>query len=194
MLQFRYKFFPNESFSIGRIKLKSQIIIGFVLCMIFLGGCSKEQKFEEFFQQRMTEMHTDEKNYSYSLIHTELNAFHEDDAIAVFKEHNNQGEQILIAYFTKENNQWEWKQTRGAELDSPVKWSSMNQAPFIYSGLISDNSIVEVFAGNEPATFINLEGDNRFWYVISPTKDVEVMMVEKDGTLIQGYIGGCTSG
>jgi hypothetical protein len=130
----------------------------------------------------MTEMHTDEKNYSYSLIRTELNAVHEDDAIAVFKEHNNQGEQIFIAYFAKENNQWEWKQPRGAELDSPVKGSTMNQAPFIYSGSISDKSIAEVFAGDEPATIINVEGDNRFWYVISPIKDVEVMTAEKDGT------------
>ena len=56
-----------------------------------------------------------EKNYSYSLIHTELNAVHKGDAITVFKESNKQGEQMFIAYFEKENNQWEWKQTWGAE-------------------------------------------------------------------------------
>lgn len=52
-----------------------------------------------------------EKNCSYSLIHTELNAVHEGDAITVFKECNKQGEQIFMAYFEKENNQSEWKQT-----------------------------------------------------------------------------------
>ena len=38
-----------------------------------------------------------EKNYSYSLIHTELNAVHEGDDITVIIECNKQGEQIFIA-------------------------------------------------------------------------------------------------
>jgi Mg/Co/Ni transporter MgtE len=128
--------------------LKRNIIIGFLFFIVFLVGCSREQIFEDFFQQKMKEMHKGEKNYSYSLLHTELNAVHEGDAIAVFNEHNNQGEQIFIAYFEKENNQWEWKQTRGAE------WN----------------------------TLINVEDDKRFWYAISPIKDVKVKTVKEDGT------------
>ncbi|MFF2288941.1 hypothetical protein [Peribacillus butanolivorans] len=59
-------------------------------------------------------MHLGEKDYSYSLVHKQMNVMHEDDAIVVFKENNAQGEQIFIAYFEKENDKWEWKQTSGA--------------------------------------------------------------------------------
>nr|WP_304219523.1 hypothetical protein [Fredinandcohnia onubensis] len=137
--------------------------------------------FKEYFHQKMEEMHKQEKNYSYTLIHTELNAVQKDDAIAVFKENNNNGEQIYIAYFEKQDNQWEWKQTRGAGGDSRINWSSMNQRPYIYSGVLSDNSIIEVYAGEEQAKIITIEGDKRFWYAISPLKEVEVMIVTENG-------------
>ena len=58
-------------------------------------------------------------------------------------------EQISIAYIEKVDNQWEWIRTSGAEWTSPVKWSSMNQPPYIYSGEINDSSIFEVYAGYE---------------------------------------------
>jgi hypothetical protein len=62
-------------------------VFGFLLCVVFLVGCSNEQTFEGFFHQEMKRMHKNE-NFSYALVHAELNAVHEDDAIAVFKEHN----------------------------------------------------------------------------------------------------------
>lgn len=153
------------------------------MCIVFLVGCLKEQSFEDFFHKRIKEMHIGDKNYSYSLVHTELNAVHEGDGIVVFKEHNNhQEEQIYIAYFEKEGNQWEWKHTRGAQWNTPIKWSSMNQAPFIYSGAISNNSITAVYAGDEPAKIIDVEDDKRFWYAISAVKDVKVKVVQEDGS------------
>ncbi|MYL71563.1 hypothetical protein GLW00_11900 [Halobacillus litoralis] len=161
--------------------MKVNILTSFLFCIVFLVGCSNEQTFEDFFHQKMKEMHDGEKNYSYSLVHTELNAVREEDGVAVFREHNNhQGEQVYIAYIQKDGDQWDWKQTRGAEWNTPVKWSSMNQAPYIYSGAISDNSITEVYAGEESANIINVEDDKRFWYVISPIKDVKVKVVKKD--------------
>ncbi|MEH7072600.1 hypothetical protein [Neobacillus drentensis] len=162
--------------------MKRNIIIGFLFFIVFLVGCSREQTFEDFFQQKMKELHKGEKNYSYSLVHTELNAFHEDDAIAVFKEDKNQGEHIFIAYFEKAENKWEWKQTRGAEWNTQVKWSSMHKVPYIYSGTICDKSVAEVYVGDQSAKIINLEDDKRFWYAISPNENVQVMMVKKDGT------------
>ena len=91
----------------------------------------------------MKEMHLGEENFSYSLVDKQFDLVHEDDAIAVFTEHKNQEEKIFIAYFEKVNNQWEWKHTRGAKWNSPVKWSSMNSEPYIYSGAINDNTIAE---------------------------------------------------
>ncbi|WP_229593741.1 hypothetical protein [Rossellomorea vietnamensis] len=120
-------------------------------------------------------------NYSYSLIHKEVEVIQPNDAIAVFTEHNPRGEQVFIAYFKQEDGQWEWKQTRGAEWDTPVKWSAMHQEPYIYSGAISDSSIKEVFAGRKKAKIIAVEGDKRFWYAISDSKDVEVKIVKEDG-------------
>ncbi|MEQ2525069.1 hypothetical protein WMO40_00035 [Bacillaceae bacterium CLA-AA-H227] len=144
---------------------------------------SSGETFEGFFHRKMKEMHQDEENFTYSLVHTEMNAVHKDDMIAVFKERNsNSEEKIYIAYIEKEGSQWEWKRTRGAEWDSPVKWSSMDKIPYIYSGAIRDNSIAEVYAGDEKAIIIDIENDKRFWYVISPVKDVQVKMVKKDGT------------
>lgn len=128
-------------------------------------------------------MHIGENDYTYSLVHTELNVVHEEDGIVIFKEHNDhEGEQIYIAYLEKEDNHWEWKYTRGAKWNSPVKWSSMNQPPYIYSGAISDPFITEVYAGDEPAKIIPVEDDKRFWYAISPIKDVKVKMVKEDGS------------
>ncbi|MFJ7684574.1 hypothetical protein [Peribacillus butanolivorans] len=161
--------------------MKIKIFFSFLICIAFLIGCSKEQTFEDFFHKSIDEMHLGEKDYSYSLVHKQMNVMHEHDAIAVFKENNAQGEQIFIAYFEKENDKWEWKQTRGAEWNTPVKWSSMNQVPYIYSGAISDNSISEIYAGDEPAKIIKVEGDKRFWYAISDVKDIEVKVVKKDG-------------
>lgn len=113
-------------------------------------------------------------NYSYISGHS--------NAIAVFKEHNERGEQIFIAYFEKQNQQWEWKQTRGAEWDSPVKWSVMNRPPYIYSGPISDNFVTEVYVGGKQAKVIEIDDDKRFWYAKSPTQDAEVYYIKEDKT------------
>lgn len=126
-------------------------------------------------------MHIGEQDYFYKLVYKEFNVVNEDDAVAVFKESNKHGDQIFIAYLEKQDKQWRWMQTRGAEWNSPVKWSSMNQTPYIYSGTLSGNSISEVYVGDEPAKIINVEEGKRFWYVISPIKEVEVMMVKEDG-------------
>ncbi|HWJ77017.1 MAG TPA: hypothetical protein VNR61_02950 [Niallia sp.] len=72
--------------------MKRIIAIGFIFSIIFITECVKEQTFEEFFHQKMEEMHVGEENYSYTLVHTELNVVHEADAIAVFKELNERGE------------------------------------------------------------------------------------------------------
>lgn len=127
-------------------------------------------------------MHLVEENFSYSLVYKQFDLVHEHDAIAVFTEHKNQEEKIFIAYFEKENNQWEWKHTRGAKWNSPVKWSSMNSEPYIYFGAINDNTIAEVYAGNERATIIDVENEKRFWFAVSSIKDVKVKIVKADGT------------
>ena len=145
-------------------------------------GCSQQQTFETFFHEKMDRMHIGEQDYFYKLVYKEFNVVHEDDAVAVFKQKNKNGDQIFIAYFEKQDNQWSWIQTRGAEWNSPVKWSSMNHIPYIYSGTISGNLISKVYAGDEPAKIIKVEEDKRFWYAISPIKDVEVMVVNEDGT------------
>ena len=130
----------------------------------------------------MLEMHVDEENYTYSVVEKQFNVIHEEDAIAVFKEQKNQEEKIFIAYFEIEDDQWQWKQTRGSKWDSPVKWTSMNNKPYIYSGAINDNSIAEVYAGDERATIIDVEDEKRYWFAISPIKDVKVKMIKTDGT------------
>ncbi|MEN2768215.1 hypothetical protein [Ornithinibacillus xuwenensis] len=139
--------------------------------------------FEDFFHEKMAEMPEQENNYAYTLIHTEMNAVQDGDAIAVYKEDRNEdGEVFFIAYFEKQGKRWVWKQSRGSKIDSPVNWTSMNQAPFIYFGLIRDHSIVEVYAGDTQAKIITVADGNRFWYAISPKQDVEVMLVKDDGS------------
>jgi hypothetical protein len=150
---------------------------------ILMAGSSQEQIFESFFHEKMKDMHIEEVGVSYELVQKEFNVVHEDDAIAVFREENSDGEEkIFIAYLVKVDNQWKWIQTRGTEWNSPVKWSSMNQPPYIYSGAISDNSIFEVYVGDEPSKIINVEGKKRYWYAISPTKDVEISIIKDDGS------------
>lgn len=144
--------------------------------------CLQEKTFEDFFHTTMDKKHKDEKAYSYSLIHKEMNIVHKDDAIAIFTEDKLDEKIIFIAYFEKENNQWNWRQTRGAKWDSSFRWSSMNRVPYIYSGAISDKSIRNVYVGGEAAKIIEVEGDKRFWYAISDAKDVQVRAIKDDGT------------
>ncbi|MBI6875341.1 hypothetical protein [Clostridium aciditolerans] len=162
--------------------MKKQIFSLFLICIVLLIGCSKEETFENFFHTTMGKMHKGSKYYSYSLIHKEMNVVHENDAIAIFVENDQQEEKIFIAYFEKEKDKWNWRHTRGAQWDSPIKWSSMNQVPYIYSGAINDKSISEVYAGEKPAKIIEVKGDKRFWYAVSDVKDVQVKAIKSDGT------------
>lgn len=150
---------------------------------IVMVGSSQEQTFESFFHEKMENMHNEEVGYSYGLVEMEFNVVQEDDAIAVFREsRDGDEEKIFIAYIKKVEDQWEWIQTRGTEWNSPVKWSSINRSPYIYSGAISDNSITDVYVGDEPSKIINVEDDKRFWYAISPTKDVDITIIKDDGS------------
>ncbi|MCA0987434.1 hypothetical protein [Guptibacillus algicola] len=152
-----------------------------VIIIIVLAGCSNKVTFEAFFQAEMEENRSHyNEDYSYSLVHQELDVVHENDAIAIFTEHNLQGEQIFIAYFEKVENRWRWKQTRGAEWNDPIQWSAMTKAPYIYSGATTDDSISKVTVNEHPATFIEVEDDKRFWYAISKVEDA-VVEVERDG-------------
>lgn len=166
----------------GERKLKKQIFSLFLICIALLIGCSKEETFENFFYTTMDKMHKGETGYSYSLINKEMNVVHENDAIAIFVENNQQEEVIFIAYFEKEKGRWNWRQTRGARWDSPIKWSSMNQVPYIYSGAINDKSISKIYAGEKPAKIIDVKGDKRVWYAVSDVKDVQVKAIKSDGT------------
>lgn len=142
-----------------------------------------EQTFEHFFQQKMTELHIGEKNFTYELVYKEFNVVHEGDALAVFTEQQDEEEKIYITYFEKEKNQWEWKQTRGAKWNSLIQLSAMNSEPYIYSGTIDDNSIVEIDVGNEKAKIITSEKDKRFWYAISSTEDAKVKRIKENGII-----------
>lgn len=162
--------------------MRIQVMVAFIICVVLLAGCSEEKAFENFFHKKVKEMNHDEMDHPYALIHTEYNAANGNDAVAVFKEIRDQKEQIYIAYFEKKANQWQWKHTRGSEWDSPIKWTAMHDEPYIYSGALSDDSITEVYAGEKRAVILNVEEGKRFWYVISPLKDVEVT-VTKDGAV-----------
>lgn len=161
--------------------MKKQILFLPIVCILLLIGCSEEKTFENFFHETMAEMHKWKKNYSYSLIYQKMNVVHEYDAIAIFKENKLEEETFYIAYFEKKNGEWNWIQTRGARWDSPVNWSSTNQTPYIYSGIVKDQSISEVFVGQKLAEMIKLEGNKRFWYAISEVEEAEVKVIKKDG-------------
>ncbi|PYF06805.1 hypothetical protein [Ureibacillus chungkukjangi] len=167
-----------------RIKKFGFLLI--ILTVVLLAGCVKEETLEEYFHKEMTKNLdaevVKETNYSYALVHQELNVVHENDGIAIFTQNSTDGEQIYIAYMEKEKGIWNWRQSRGAEWDTPVKWSAMHQSPYIYSGAISDNAIKKVYAGDIQAKIIQIEGDKRFWYANSSEKDVEVKMEMLDGT------------
>jgi hypothetical protein len=165
------------------LRLNSLLML-FILLLLLM-GCSNDQTFEEFFHKEMKKSekeYAEEVHYSYSLVYQEQNLVQKEDAIAIFKESNPQGEQIFIAYFKKENGTWYWVQSSGAEWDTPHIWSAMPGIPYIYSGAISDTSIIEIYAGREKAKIIDVEGNKRFWFAISPSKEDQVKFVRNDGT------------
>ncbi|MGG3653959.1 hypothetical protein CN568_07000 [Bacillus pseudomycoides] len=162
--------------------MNRNITYTFLILITFLISCSKEQSFYMYFHEKMQKMHFGQKNNSYTLIHTEMNVSQENDAVAIFTEQNQQGEQIFIAYFEKESDKWNWIRTTGTEWNSPVRWTSMHQIPYIYAGTIRDNAITKVYVGNKNAKIITVEGTKRFWYVVSNTEWAEVKIEKGDGT------------
>ncbi|WP_018765759.1 hypothetical protein [Bacillus sp. 105MF] len=162
--------------------MNRNITYTFLILITFLISCSKEQSFYMYFHEKMQKMHFGQKNNSYTLIHTEMNVSQENDAVAIFTEQNQQGEQIFIAYFEKESDKWNWIRTTGTEWNSPVRWTSMHQIPYIYAGTIRDNAITKVYVGNKNAKIITVEGTKRFWYVVSNTEWAEVKIKKSDGT------------
>ena len=60
--------------------------------------------------------------------------------------------------------------------------AAMDDIPYIYSGAIIDSSIEEIYAGREKALIIDVEGNKRFWYAISSTKEVQVKFIRNDGS------------
>ncbi|MCA0173124.1 hypothetical protein [Bacillus sp. RAR_GA_16] len=164
--------------------MRKKLFLVITIGLSLLVGCSEPETFEDYFHKKMEEnkAQTDDANDSYSLIHHEQDVVHPNDAIAIFMESQFQEERIFIAYFEKENDQWEWRQTRGAAWDDPVHWSSMNSEPYIYSGTIQDDAVKEVYAGREKAKIINVSEGKRFWYAVSDKKEVDVKMVMEDGT------------
>ncbi|WP_425449319.1 hypothetical protein [Dethiothermospora halolimnae] len=115
-------------------------------------------------------------------IHKQFNISHKNDAIAIFIENKNQKENIFIAYYEKENGNWNWRKTRGTRWESPIKWWSMNEGPYIYFEAIDDNNISEVYVGKKAAMIIKVEENKRFWYAISDVKDSQVKIIKNDGT------------
>ncbi|WP_416150093.1 hypothetical protein ACM26V_03595 [Salipaludibacillus sp. HK11] len=152
-----------------------------VVVVTLLVGCFHDQTFEQFFHEEM-ESHGDRDERPYSLVYHEINVVHENDAVAIFEETNQNGEQIFIAYFEKDNGSWEWRQTRGAEWGLPVNWSHMEESPHIYSGATLDETIKEIYAGDEQADIIELQDEKRFWFAISSQEEVDVKFVMNDGT------------
>ncbi|MFS1511702.1 hypothetical protein VQL36_04590 [Chengkuizengella sp. SCS-71B] len=162
--------------------MKRLFLYTIAFCIVIISGCSYEQTFEEYFHAKMEGMHEGEEDYSYKLVFKQMNVIHQDDAIAIFREHKSQEDKIFIAYFEKENEKWGWKHTRGSEWNMRVKWSSMLNMPYIYSGTISDDTISEVYAGKYKAKIINVENEKRFWFAISHEKDVRVRYIYDNDT------------
>lgn len=162
--------------------MKKQICFLLLICISLLTGCFKEETFEEFFNKSMEEMHKNENDFSYSIIHKEMDVVHKDDAIAIFIENDSHEEKIIIGYFKKENHRWNWIRTCGTKWDSPIKYSYMSKEPYTYLGTIDDNSISEVYVGEEPAKIIEIEENKRFWYAISKFKNTQVQVLKNDGS------------
>jgi hypothetical protein len=142
-----------------------------------------EQAFLDFFHEEMQTKYDQEEAPPYFLQHVKEKVVHEDDAIAIFVEHNHIAEQIFIAYFEIEDGNWQWRRTRGAQWDdpNPINWSAMHEPPYIYSGATLDQGLVEVFVGDVKAEIIIVEGEKRFWYAVSPKRDAEVTFIMDNG-------------
>lgn len=166
--------------------MKKYIVSIFIIISILLISCTNEQTFEDYFYNKMKDMKEkkqhNEYTVNYSLIYKAMNVVHQDDAIAIFTEHNSQGKQIFIAYFEKVDGKWKWRRTRGDDWEGRQNWSFMHEPPYIYSGAISDYTISEVYVGKNKANIIDVEKGKRFWYVISNRKDAEVKFIYNDGT------------
>lgn len=154
----------------------------YIISISLLSGCTWEQSAEDFFFDEMKRMAKEtEDDYPYQLLKQEESVVHDNDAITIFTENNQEGEQIFIAYFEKTDGRWNWEYTRGAMWDDGVNWSMMGDDPYIFSGDISDNTIESVYVDGAPAEIIEVEGNKRFWYATVSDETENIKYVYNNG-------------
>ncbi|WP_079529529.1 hypothetical protein [Halobacillus hunanensis] len=143
--------------------------------LVLLAGCTREPSFEKHFNETM-----DNQGSSYNLIHHKLDVVDKDDAIAIYKKED----KIWLSYFKRMDNKWINQEGHGLKCGAQINWTSING--YIFSGLICDNGISEVYIDNNTAKFININDGKRYWYIVTPKQrdieEVEVRFVKKDGT------------
>jgi hypothetical protein len=132
---------------------------------------------ESFFRDSLEEVGREPD--SYSIIHKKMNINSKGDALIIFTEKIENELEVHLAYFSKEHfpfteHNWMWRTSRGATWSDDVNWKMVEDIPYLYFGAISNNSIADVFVGDQKATIITVEGDKRFWYAKIDQKDVPV--------------------
>ncbi|MFD2922289.1 hypothetical protein [Halobacillus naozhouensis] len=152
------------------------------LVLVLLTGCTREESFEQHFNETMKE-----QGSPHSLIHQELDVVNRDDAVAIYR----QEDKIWISYFEKIENKWSHQEGHGLNCGTPVNWTSTNG--HIFSGLICNNDISKVYVNNNTAKFITIENEKKFWYIVTSKQqdieEVEVKFVKKDGSedIVENY-------
>lgn len=146
----------------------------------FIKQNSLEKSFQDYFQITME----DKFQENYSLISQEVGIVEQDDVIAIFTAPNEQEvEQLFIGYFVKiGDEQWKWLQTREADWEDPVVWSSENIKPYIYSVVTTNSNITDVYVGDERARMMQTESEKELWFGISNKNNEVVTSIKGDGT------------
>lgn len=154
----------------------------YILSFSLLTGCASEQSVEDYFLDVMRENEKEMgEDYSYELLKQEESVVHDNDALTIYTENNQYGEQIFIAYFEKIDGMWNCESIRGAMWDDDVNWSVMGEGPYIYSGDFTDYTIDNVYVDDVAAEIMELEGNKRFWYAIVPNETAEIKYAFDDG-------------
>lgn len=161
---------------------KRTVLAALLLFTLVLTGCSEEeeQTVEDFFDQEMERMH-DQEEISYELIYSEEAIINENDAIGIFVEQYEHGEQFFMVYLEQQDDQWEWKNTRFLDMNTYTKWSDLNQTPYLYAGAVNNAAVSEVYVGDTKANFITSAENNRFWYALNEQRFAEVFYKSEDG-------------
>ncbi|MFJ7738624.1 S26 family signal peptidase [Lysinibacillus sp. NPDC097287] len=159
------------------------VVCGFVAIIVLLIGVGLWQPHTSKDEALAAWM---EEQNDAEVIFEEMDVFHKDDAVVVYKEQQNERLLVHVAYLTYKERQWIQTDqcTNGFNAeDEDVHYLNSTQEPYIYCGAEKTDLLKQVIIGQEQAKMLKVENEGLFWFAFAASDAERVVFEYADGTM-----------